>query len=302
MKYIIETILKGGGIYKSDPTSITLIEWYSKKYDKNPLDFYLFQQAKIFHMNSINRSNSKWHYMDFKDYLLADLYGDVYFDELTLEEELKVKPILIQTKQFLLTKAPKLTEETINMLMHMINEIERNVRNHSYLLNGTMRITYAGNYYRIPNDNDYFVINISDYGIGFEGRRRDNKSYSQLYIQGKADTKHYVLDAVEKGVSTFTNFGKVSNEGNRNSGYGLYLLNKIASENSNRLDILSDGKLFSNSENEKSLKYIGRWDEFIGITSITISFKISTLNSAFEKIAKEDSAFSAKSIYKKSNI
>lgn len=300
MKKIIEKILNGDYIFKSDPTSITLIEWFAKENGIDPLSLYRFNEAKRFHENSLNRVHSKWHYMDFNDYLLTDYHETTYFDDLSFKQELQVKPILIQTKKFLQTKKAELTEETLNKLLHLINEIERNIRNHAYLTNQNMRITYAGNFYKISDeiDKNYFVINISDYGIGFEERREDNRSFSYLHTQGKTDTKHFVLDAVEKGVTTYSNINKVTNEGNRNSGYGLYLLNKVASENFNKLDILSDGKLFSNPINEKKLRYIGKWDEFKGITSITISFRISTLNEVFEKISKEDSAFSAKSKYK----
>lgn len=299
MKQIIENILNRNGIFKSDPSSIALIEFYSKKNGLKPYDFYLFDKAKRFHKNSIERNNSENYYMDYNKYLLTENFKDGrYYDDLSFKEEKENKIILKQLAGFIKTQVPDFCEETINKILHMINELERNVRNHAYEDAKEMLLSYSGNFYYIPNNESYITINISDYGIGFKGRQNDDKSYSVLYTQGYADGDQFVLDAVKKKVSTFTNANKVASDDNKNSGYGLYLFNKVASTPSNKLDILSNGMLFSNDYGKEKMKFIGTWPEFDGITSITISFRVSDIEKILNELSDEISAFSTKSQYK----
>lgn len=303
MENIINNILENKKIFRATPDTITLLEWYAEKNKLNPLDFYKNDSAKFFHQRSMQNVNSSRYYIDFdKSYIYANYKDGRYFDDIAFLEEKEIKPILVSTKMFLETQMPNIDEEIINKILFIINEVERNVRNHSSLNETEMLMSYCGNLNIIDNNRSSITINISDYGLGFEGRRNVNESYSILETQGINEFTHYVLNAIKPKISSHTNIKNVANKDGQNSGYGLYQLNQISSNVYNKLEILSDGKLFRNDYQETKMKFINEWKEMNGITSISFTFRISTVEEVFKKLKKVESQFSKKSQYSKSKI
>ncbi len=302
MKNIIERLINNKKIYWASPSSITLIQWYSNIMSKDWEDFYSGDNVVNFHEKSIMRKNSKKHYLDFNNIEIIDNNDDGrYFDDLSFTEEKNEKQILKDFSLFFKFHLSKLDGEIVNKFLWIINEIERNVRNHAYEDGEEKTISYSANI-NSRNNDVILKINITDYGMGFEGRRNKNESFSILEMEGVNDAEHYLLEATKPGISTKTNFNKVSNEGSKNSGYGLYMLNFLASDYKNEMEIISDGKLFENKLNHKKLEYSNYYSEFEGITSISFNIAISTLEKRFIILEKEQNSFSNKSNYSKSKL
>ncbi len=146
MENIINNILENKKIFRATPDTITLLEWYAEKNKLNPLDFYKNNPAKSFHQRSVQKANSSRYYIDFdKSYINANYEDGRYFDDFTFLEEKGIKPILVSAKMFLETQMPNIDEEIINKILFIINEVERNVRNHSSLNETKMLMSYCGN-------------------------------------------------------------------------------------------------------------------------------------------------------------
>lgn len=284
----------------ANPTTITLGEWFSGQREGGEIDYYSNEYSKEFHRRSVNKLNSINHFVDYRKLEIKENHTDGrYFDDLSFKEELNEKEILIDFKRFLLQHTvDSIEKETMRKLLWIINEIERNIRNHAFTDESDLReYSYCGNYYE---KEDKMIINISDYGIGFEGRREENDSYTFLFQAGIEDEEDYLLKAIEPKITTYTNRKKVSNEGNTNSGYGLYMLNTIGSHRLNKLEILTNGKLYVNDFYTNKMKFVAKYPEFDGITSISIHLKIGTLDEVFDKLSKDANAFSSKSNFTKS--
>lgn len=308
-KSILEKLSNNKKISWASPMSIVLIEWLSYRENKESSEYYSWEVPYLFHKKSVSRLNSTKHYLDYKTSVVWEKYHDGrYYDDLDFKEELNSKPVLIDSKKFFTEKMENIDSETINKLLWIINEIERNIRNHAYeddTEQKMKRMSYCANFYLFPNSDtsNRIIINISDFGIGFEGRKNVNRSYAVLTTQENFnDESFYLLEALKKNITTFTNAQKVSNDENKNSGYGLYLLNEIASHKSNKLEILSDGELFVNDFHKKKMKHINKFENMNGITSITFDFAIDSLKGSFEKLENEVNAFSSKSNYSKSKM
>lgn len=293
---IIDGILNKKLTYNT-PTSITLAEWYSKQFNVRLKDLYSDSQSLDLHMKIISGSNNDKRYVSYNNVDISFNSKDGrYFDDLKLSEEVKEKEILIDLKIFFESLLYSSDLMYLDKLLYIINELERNIRNHAYGIDDKeKKASYCARLYSLPNDNSYISLNISDYGMGFAGRQNENLSYSRLSTLGIEDNKHYLLDAIEKGISTLTNFEFVTNEGSKNSGYGLYMVNRIASKKSNKLEVLTNGLLYTNEFNESKTKYRGNFPEFDGITSITLTFKLRSAIETIDELQDEMGAFSSKS-------
>lgn len=301
MKLLLNDLQEGKKIYRADPNSITIIEFLIEKGKGKVEDYYQNGSAVYFHQKSVNRSNSPQYYVDYNRIKCWKYTkDDKYFDDLNFKDEVENKVILKDMLKFLNEHGKDVKEENKKKLLWILNELERNIRNHSDEENSSMTMSYTANYFFETDNKRYIQFNISDYGLGFEGRRNVNRSYSILSMKGLADTGHYVLSALEKGVTTKTNASYVTNEQNMNSGYGLFLLNSICKENGNSLNILSDGKLFQIEPYNSSAKFSGEYKFVDGITSIGAKLDISTLDAVFERLEEEESFFSDKSKFSKS--
>ncbi len=284
-------------VHDATPNSITLVEWFSNKENCDYKSFYKDDVSIDIHERSIDGRNSSSHYLDYKLIEVEYYHGMRYFDDLSFKEELQHKEMLVDFRRFF---SDKLNQEQTIKLLWILNEVERNIRNHAYPMSpGIRKMSYVAKYYT-QSTGDKISINISDYGMGFEKRRSEITSYSILYLMGVSDTEHYVLNAVQPKITTRTNHMIVSDPGSANSGYGLYMLNQISSHPKNKLEILSDGKLFRNKYNDKHLRYASTNDKFKGITSISFDICINTIDDAFEKLSRQTGGFSNKSNFSKS--
>ncbi len=220
------------------------------------------------------------------------------FDDHLLYNDMKKKKILINLFSLLYIASKEynvdISPDNFLSLIHCINEIDRNVRNHSGFLDKDKKRYQYSLALRYDVNDLVLEIVIVDPGVGFD-KAMNKPGYKY---------EDSVLEAVKLGVTSKSNWLLVETEAGKNSGVGLFLLNSISSCKENSLEIYTNGRLYSNSFKDDKLRLIGYRkleikNKIYEPTIISASISLRTFENMFDaaslEISSSDALISSKS-------
>lgn len=277
----------GHGVYNAPPSCILIVEYLeteqeiSTKFDKPDV------QSFFVNCKSGRTGYDKGTGIE-KEKIKNYYDGNKYFDDNTLEEDIRSKKSLQKLLILLYENRSlyNLTEKTKSTIIHIFNELDRNVRNHSGFKDVENK-EYTYQFMFFPRLNQ-LQIAIRDSGVGISGSLKNKK----------ADP---VLQAVKEGVSAHSNFDFTNGPG-RNSGYGLYLMNELG-RCGHIFEIIDNGKYYL-SNNYKGLKYSSYHSEYKGFLLVSMIINLETITEDLLNINNLTNSKSSKSEinYLKKNI
>lgn len=163
--------------------------------------------------------------------------GVVYIDELSIRQELKHKLGIRMLNDYIIKKVNS-SPDTKKYLLHIFNELDRNVRNHYGYIDKDekrMRIGYEIQPKNYKKPETLRVV-VMDNGKGFLNSFDKSKKSFEL------DEITSIIYATENGVTAESNH-LPGNHFSNNSGYGLFMLSWLTKNNEfNSLEIISNGK------------------------------------------------------------
>lgn len=174
---------------------------------------------------------------------IRNYFNNRYFDDYSIEYIKGVNSPKNTVYEFIrfienLDKEIKstLSNQVKGVLLHLVSEIDRNVRHHSGCKDLEAKNMYF--VFQFFKNKRTFNITILDEGQGFKSSFvRRGKKYEGIH------------HALSRGVTAGSNFDYTDDEGSKNSGYGLYILSELVR--------LTAGTLYINSvsSGEKSEIY-----------------------------------------------
>ncbi len=211
---------------------------------------------------------------------ICNYFGTKYCDDLTLEEDIENKGSLNNLLRLLMEneKALNLNAKSKYVILFIMNELDRNIRNHSGFKDSDNK--YYDYMYMCYPENNMIQLVVLDEGQGIKG---------SLKTHGDS-----VLEAVEMGVTARSNHDFTSGDG-KNSGYGLYLMNEL-SKRGHLFEII-DNEEYYYSENKGLIKYGNI--KTLGInrlTMVSIVIDIENISQDLKDIQTNTEHKSAKSI------
>ncbi len=203
------------------------------------------------------------------------------YDDYLLYNDMKNKKILMSLFSLLFIACNKhnldISPNNFLSLIHCINEIDRNVRNHSGFKDKDKKRYQYSMAVRYDTNDLILEIVIIDPGGGFDESMK-NQGY---------EYEDSVLEAIKLGVTSKSNWSLVETDAGKNSGVGLFLLNKISSCRENNLEIYTNGRIYSNGYGDDKLRLIGYRKLEINNrkyepTIISVSISLRTFENMFD--------------------
>lgn len=163
-----------------------------------------------------------------KEEEIRNFFGVFYCDDGSIRDDIKHKKSLNNFVWLLKNNVhlKKENDATKSALVHIFNEIDRNIRNHSGFRDFENK-TYRYSILVYPNVRKLQFVFI-DEGVGIH--------------ETLCQYENPVLEAVKMGVSARSNH-KYANGDGKNSGYGLYMLNELGKKN-HILEIIDNHKYY----------------------------------------------------------
>ncbi|MGL4588848.1 MAG: hypothetical protein ACRCUP_01245 [Mycoplasmatales bacterium] len=192
-------------------------------------------------------------------------FGTRYVDDFTIYEDIKNKGSLNRFWKILNNndKIKELGLDVHSTLIHLFNEIDRNIRNHSGFID-TEEKNYLFQVQIYPN-NKKLQVSFLDEGVGF-------KETMKHICKENEDP---VLKATEYGVTAKSNHELASDSG-KNSGYGLYLINEL-SKKTHSFEIISDCEYYCSAWEKGLIHHKRLTDKYKKITLVSFIIDLTTI-------------------------
>lgn len=191
---------------------------------------------------------------------IQNYFGIHYCDDGSIRDDIRRKKSLNGFVDLLKhnNHLKKESDNTKSALVHIFNEIDRNIRNHSGYRDYEKK-SYLYSVLVYPNVKKLQFVFIDD-GTGIHGTLKD---YQEP-----------VLESVKMGVSAESNHKYADGEG-KNSGYGLYMLNELGKK-THVLEIIDNHKYYVSTMNGIQKKLISKNDS-CKITLVSFICDIDTI-------------------------